>query len=289
MIYLLLSILSSSLLLIFFKLFEKYQIETIKAISINYLIATLLAFIFLPNKLLVIHEDAYQLNILFPILLGALFFIVFNFCNLSTRSAGIGMTSVAMKLALIFPIVFGIFIYKEPTNLFQVVGIILALIALVLLTYQKSESQVTKNWSSYIVVLVWVGSGVCDSILQFVNRTFLHLVQSGFFTLITFLSAFLMSVIYLLKINNLRYDKRSIVGGVLLGIPNYFSIYFLLKTLAHLSQYYNLTSATIFTLNNILIILFSVIIGFIFFKEKITIRKVIGFIIALLSIILITL
>jgi drug/metabolite transporter (DMT)-like permease len=92
-----------------------------------------------------------------------------------------------------------------------------------------------------------------------------------------------------LIINNLKYDIKSVVGGLFLGIPNYFSIYFLLKTLEKLNKDFHLTSATIFTLNNILIIMFSIIIGLIIFKEKISLQKIIGFIIALLSIILITL
>ena len=290
MIYLFLSVLSSSILLIFFKLFEKYKVDTIKAISLNYFFASIIALLFISNKTLVFNTQLLNSDILLPFILGALFFIVFNFCNLSTRSAGIGMTSVAMKLALIFPILIGIFVYNENTNWLQIAGIFFAFIALILLTYQKEDQAIIKKgFGKYIVLLVWLGSGVCDSMLQLVNVNFFHLIESGFFTFITFISAFLVSVIYLLIINNLKYDIKSVVGGLFLGIPNYFSIYFLLKTLEKLNKDFHLTSATIFTLNNILIIMFSIIIGLIIFKEKISLQKIIGFIIALLSIILITL
>ena len=289
MIYLFLSVLSSSILLIFFKLFEKYNVNTLKARSLNYFFASLLAAVFIPNKISIISPQNFNFEIIFPLILGSLFFLVFNFCNLSTRSAGIGMTSVAMKLALIFPILIGIFIYKENTNWIQILGIFFALVALILLTYQKEVNKSTIDYRKYIVLLVWIGSGVCDSLLQFINVKYFYLIESGIFTFFTFLSAFLISLFYLLIINDLKYDIKSFSGGFFLGIPNYFSIYFLLKTLEVLSKEFKLTSASIFTLNNILIIMFSIIIGLIIFKEKISFQKIIGFIIALLSIILITL
>ncbi|HRB19940.1 MAG TPA: hypothetical protein PKZ14_07645, partial [Chitinophagales bacterium] len=71
-------------------------------------------------------------------------------------------------------------------------------------------------------------------------------------------------------------------GGIILGIPNYFSLYFLLKTLDTLTW----QSSIIFPINNLGIVGLSAIAGVALFQEKMNTQKIIGFILAISSIIL---
>ena len=82
------------------------------------------------------------------------------------------------------------------------------------------------------------------------------------------------------KKNN--FTLKNILAGIILGIPNYFSIYFLFKAL----NFYSNNSAAVFPLNNVGIVVASTLIAIVAFGEKLSIKNIIGFILAILSIIL---
>ena len=69
----------------------------------------------------------------------------------------------------------------------------------------------------------------------------------------------------------------------MLGIPNYYSIVYLLKAL----KTEGLESSTLFTLNNVGVVILSTIFGLILFKEKLILKNWIGIIIAVISIFLV--
>jgi drug/metabolite transporter (DMT)-like permease len=82
----------------------------------------------------------------------------------------------------------------------------------------------------------------------------------------------------------MKITGKSILGGIVLGIPNYFSLYYLIKMLD--SQVFE--SSTIFTIHNVAIVIVSTLIGILFFKEKISLRNGIGITLALIAIYLVT-
>jgi uncharacterized membrane protein len=81
------------------------------------------------------------------------------------------------------------------------------------------------------------------------------------------------------------FKLKSIAFGFALGIVNYCSMYFLLKAL----RVDGFESSSIFTINNVVIVAVSTLIGLLLFKERISRKNWIGIIIAIISIILVTL
>jgi drug/metabolite transporter (DMT)-like permease len=77
---------------------------------------------------------------------------------------------------------------------------------------------------------------------------------------------------------------KNIVAGVILGIPNYFSLYYLIKMLD--SEVFE--SSTIFTIHNVAIVMVSTLVGILLFKERISMRNAIGIALALIAIFLVT-
>ena len=73
------------------------------------------------------------------------------------------------------------------------------------------------------------------------------------------------------------------MSGVILGIPNYFSIYFLLVAI----KSFSLKSAFVFGINNIGIVLLSTLLSVIIFQEKLSSINKFGVLASVLSIILI--
>ena len=83
----------------------------------------------------------------------------------------------------------------------------------------------------------------------------------------------------------IKINFRNVLGGIALGVPNYFSIFFLMRAL----QNETLNSASIFTINNVAIVMFSTLLGILLFKEKISAKNWGGIILSIASILLVAL
>jgi multidrug transporter EmrE-like cation transporter len=68
------------------------------------------------------------------------------------------------------------------------------------------------------------------------------------------------------------WSLRSVLAAIPLGIPNFFSFYFLLKALDSYQQ----NGAVVYTIYNLGVILLSAITALIFFKERLTIKQWVG-------------
>src|SRR5690606_37489862 len=80
-----------------------------------------------------------------------------------------------------------------------------------------------------------------------------------------------------------HFRSKNVFGGIALGIPNYFSVYFLVQALR--SGVFD--SSGIFTVNNVAIVLFSTFVGILLFREKLLPKNWIGIGLAVIGIFLI--
>jgi drug/metabolite transporter (DMT)-like permease len=78
-------------------------------------------------------------------------------------------------------------------------------------------------------------------------------------------------------------QKKAILGGIALGVPNYFSVYFLMKSLSIKS----IQSSVVFPVNNMSIVALSALAGIFLFREKITITNKVGILLCIIAIALI--
>jgi drug/metabolite transporter (DMT)-like permease len=285
MIYLLLSILFSSSLLIFFKLFDKYEVNSVLAIAINYAAAACVGLFFLHKPTLLNSSDIDW--VLISIGLGMMFSLVFNLSRAATQSVGMGITSVAMKLGVVFPVIIGIVFYREDFQWINYVGLFLGFTSIYFLN--KPRQDIDNKMDKLVLLLpifVWLGSGVCDSAVQLIQQKFPVSASNGMFSFTAFLAAAISSLSFVI-FKRMKWDIRSFIGGVALGIPNYFSIYFLVKALQEMEKDFQMKSSTLFMVNNLSIVILSVGIGLILFKEKLDKFKLFGLFLALLALYLI--
>lgn len=286
MIYLLLSIVFSSSLFVIFKLFNRFEINNFQAIVVNYFVAFVVG--------ILMSESSFQLNTLFnyrwiygAVLLGILFITVFNMMALTAQKGGLSVASVAAKMSVIIPIIFGLLIYKESLSVFKLLGIVIALAAVYFTAYKKGA--VTINSSLIILVLVlFLGSGILDTLLKYVETMYVNANELELYSATIFLIAGLIGTIVLIGrffIYKEFIQMKSIIGGIVLGIPNYFSIFYLLKSLKHPT----LESSTVFTINNMLIVCVTTLIGVVVFKENLSVRNKVGVLLSVIAIIMFSL
>ena len=192
-------------------------------------------------------------------------------------------------MALVIPIAFGLWYYKEPLGPFKAAGIVLALIAVYLVAVKKDSGIILQKRNLVFPMLVFLGSGLIDTSLNFLQNDFItdkSLIP--LFSSTIFMTAGVIGVMVLVaqKIKGvLVLEFKNIIAGIVLGIPNYFSIYFLVKALR--SDLFD--SSGIFTINNVGIVIISTLLGIVFFKEQLSIKNWIGITLAVISIALVSL
>jgi drug/metabolite transporter (DMT)-like permease len=286
LIYLALSVLASTLIFIIFKLFSKYNIDTLQAIVVNYVVASISGVIAYsePINVISISKENWFYG---AIVLGIVFISVFNLMAITTQRNGLSVAAVATKMSLVIPIIFGIVVYHESTGIIKITGIIIALIAVYLTSAKPTNGIPLTKKNLIFPILVFVGSGIIDTSIKFLETHYVAKNDIPVFSATIFGFAAIVGIITVISktiTGTFKIAFKNIIAGIVLGVPNYFSIYFLIQALRHDSM----DSSTVFTINNVSILLVSTLAGILFFREKLIFKNWIGIILAIISIILVT-
>lgn len=282
---LLLSILFASVLFVVFRLFNRFGIDTWQALIFNYLTAAALGF-WLNTETLIVSELFTKSWFVSSLALGVLFISIFFAIARTSQTLGISVASVATKMSVIIPISAGFFLYQEKANFLLIIGIVLALFA-VYLTSKKD----TNNWDRKNLILpliAFLGAGTIDASLQYVQIHYVKPEEVILFSANTFAVAFFAGILFVLMHQKGKITKltgKNILGGIVLGLPNFGSLYFIILMLKE--AYFE--SAVLFTIHNIAIVLFSTLISMLFFKEKMSQQNLMGILLSVVALILITL
>jgi drug/metabolite transporter (DMT)-like permease len=288
MLYLFLSIFLNAYIGIVFAYFNKYKIDIFQAIVFNYAICVITGSIALgefPIKPAIVHESYFS----WAIIMGILFISVFNLIGISSIKVGITITQTSNKLSLIIPVIFSYFLYHEKILPIKLIGILLALVAVILVS-SKSKTLPNKKISGLeyaLPITLFISSGIIDSLTKYVQNRFLTSAEiSNSYLISGFFVAFLIGAValfYLYISKKKTFHIKNFVAGIILGIPNYFSIYFLVKAL----QSDSLSSSAIIPINNIGVLFVVSSFGIFVFKEKLSKANYLGLAFTLLAIILI--
>jgi len=219
--------------------------------------------------------------------LGVMFILVFYLMVITTQKGGMSVVSVASKMSVAIPVLFVIAYYDEPLGLLKIIGILMALVSVYLVSVRRRDGLSIDMKFFVFPLLVFLGSGLIESSIKFLENTYVPDSEISLFSANTFLFACLTGSLvfgYKALSGKAKFSWKDILGGFLLGIPNYFSIYFFILAL----RIDGLDSSSIFIINNVSIVLLSTLLGIVCFKERISPKNWIGIGIAILSILLIT-
>lgn len=269
--FLLLCILSSTAIFVIFKSINQLKIPAFPVIVINYLTATLFGFL--------IHEGDAGIKSIpgspwlpISIIIGVMFILMFFLVALSTRKAGLSVTTVASKMSVIFPIVFSLIIDpNDRLSLIKSLAVLTALAGVAFTVYKPASRHPVHN-IIYIPLLLFVGMGLVDSLVKLAQQRYVEDAETALFSAILFLNAFISGLLVALFHRKYKpyFLKARVWGwGVLLGSVNFGSIYFLVRALHYTSPSgSHIDSSVIFGANNISIVALSVLLGLSVFREK---------------------
>lgn len=290
MIYLLLSILCSTSLVVILRLFSNYNIKTAHGIVFNYMVCCITGLLLadhLPTATEYFNWNGWYVCLL----LGSLFYIVFNITGKATNILGVATTSLLFKISFVITVFVALVFLGDAITWNKILGIVCAIVAVFLITYSKEKPATTTGSAEkkeYILMclFVFLGSGACDTGFNLVRLNLIPVELEHVATVTIFFGAFLCSFLLNLKDRSL-FQWKNVVAGLVLGIPNYGSLYFWIQALKELKLKFNWDSSTVFPINNIGVVCFSAVIGFLLFKEKFSAQKLVGFVLAVVSIVFI--
>ncbi len=290
MIYLLLSIILSTYLTLSFKVLQKLNIPILPAIVFNYIFCVLTGSIVngnLPYALPVVQAPWFK----WAIVMGVCFISLFNVIGHTTQKIGVAVSSVSNKLSMVVSVIFFIVFFNESYNYIKILGILLALIAVVCTCYSKPNSSVVHSKLLYLLpILLFIGSGFLDTLFKWISDTYIkdneqvlnNFLISGF-GIAGGIGLVLLAIQYV--VYGISFTPKAILAGLCIGVPNYFSIYYLgMVYKANLME-----SSAIIPVNNMLIVLVSTLAAVVIFKEKLSKINWIGILLAIIAIALIAL
>lgn len=284
MIFLLLSIISSTAIAIIFKLMANKNIELLPVIVLNYFSAFIAGILLFKGNLsinYILSSDWIYISIL----IGSLLIIGFYLIGYTTQKAGIAITTIANKMSVIIPISFSILYFAESLSSLKVIGIILALASVLMAVYKKNNSD-SKTFS-LLPILMFLVIGIIDSAVKLAQHSYVSQEDVSLFSAFSF---GLAGIIGITSIGVQNKHWKSFTNplvwlfGILIGLANFGSMYFLILSL----NKSGLDSSIVYGVNNIGIILISIILAVLFFREKLSRVNIIGVLLALISVLILT-
>lgn len=278
MFYLVFSILSSTLIIIAFKLVARYKISILQAITVNYLVASVFGFLSEPETFR-FFEIPSRPWFSMAILVGITLILGFNLFALSAAKAGVVITAIASRMSVLIPVLAGFILLGEPMGTLKIIGIILALFAFYL-TFSKKDKVRINLHVILLPLLMFIVMGTNDTLMKlaqtfFIGRDFILFLSTAFL-----ISLILGTIVLILKSKNEIFTYKNILAGIILGLLNWYSTYYFLKGLELFDV------SIVVPVINVGIVALSSIAGYFFFKEKLTKINWIGIFIAMVAIFL---
>lgn len=285
MIYLLGSIVLTSYLTLAFKVCERYGVSIFQAIVFNYITCVITGSI-VNGAFPINAESIHQTWFLWACLMGLLFISIFNIVGMTAQKISVAVASVANKLSLIIPVVLSVYLYQETVKGWKLFGVLLALVAVMLTCYQPAKAANTAAHGKlrYLLpVALFFGSGFLDALINHVQQTYVTAENSNAYLISGFFSAACLGTIYLIyqyRIKKQVFATKHLIAGILIGIPNYFSIW----CLVHFLKVSPWQSSASIPVNNMGIVLCSSVVAWLFFKERLSAINWTGIILSLVAI-----
>lgn len=158
MFYLILAIASSALVSIFIRLSESYVKNNISMLCMNYLMCLLLAVGYTGAGKVFETGAGFKTAAGLGAINGILFLASFLLLQVNVRKNGVVLSATFMKLGVLVPTLLSVLAFHEKPELQQMIGFIIALVAIVLINFEKGQGEAGFK-TGLILLLLGGGSG----------------------------------------------------------------------------------------------------------------------------------
>ena len=229
MLYLILAILSSAMISIVMRISSDKVTGNLSMLAVNYLLCLVLSAVYAGFRVVALPAEGFPAVLGMGAVNGVLFLSGFLLLQINTRKNGIVLSSIFMKLGLLVPVALSVFLFGEIPTAVQIFGFCLAVGAIILINFDKNA--VTAG-SKVGLILMLLAAGTGDAMAK-VFEVFGPTELSNQFLFVTFAVALILCL-GLVIWKKERLGLKEIAFGLLIGVPNFFSAKFLLRSLAEL-------------------------------------------------------
>jgi len=261
-IYLLLAIISSALVSLMMRLSTDKVKGNIAMLVVNYFVCMCLAAGFAGFGSIMPERSGLGQTMGLGALNGVLYLASFVLFQLNVKKNGVVLASTFMKLGLLVPMVLSIFLFGEIPGVVQIIGFALAIIAILMINLEKDAGGRGFKFGLVLLLLCGGAADAMSKVFEEVGNAEL----SQQFLLYTFVTALILCLC-LMAYKKQKIGKNEIIYGALIGIPNFFSAKFLLKSLESVDA---VIAYPTFSVATILVV---TLVGVLAFKEKLGKRQ----------------
>lgn len=284
MFSLLAAILFSASILVLFRLFTRFGVDNLQAIIANYFIAAMIGFSG-QSADIYFHELSLKPWFFMSLVLGTIFIGVFFLFALSSQKAGVSITAVASRMSVVIPVLGGFLLFSETAGWIKILGIVLAFPAFYLTFKRKQENIPQKNLLIYLLpVFIFFGTGANDLLMKYTD---FHYVKNDLMLLLACVFSVamiygLLVFIFLLVRRKSKVSAKSWVAGLILGLINFGSTYFMFRSMA------NFDSSVMFPILNTGVVSIASTADYFIFRHRLSPANMAGIVLSVIAIILIS-
>ena len=301
MLFLLLAVLCSVLLGFIFKIFPRYGVDGFQAIVFNYFTCVACGWLhlcFFPLNAANVGKPWFP----YALVLGLVFISGFNGAAMTVRYFGVTVSQIMQRMSILLTVPFAILVYGESAGWGKTTGFVLALVSIVLVNWPSGKglsgpirpnapkparnepetAGVKRGLLIWIPILTWLLAGVIEILFIRVQKEGLADTNDPSFICNVFGMAgiaglFIAAVGW--KKRQLIFSWHNVVAGIVLGIPNYGSMLFLLMALGS-----GLEGSVTFPVVNVGIIFLTTIGAVWLFQERLSSINWLGIVLAVAAI-----
>lgn len=262
MVYLLLATLGAVYSAVVLKAGQAQRRSRMVVLAANYLTASLVTGVY---HLLTRGTAPSFATVLWGAGAGVSFAVALYLWMVVIEHAGVGASTAALRLAVVWPALISVLLFGELPSLWQTLGIVLAFAAIVLLTVRSGLSPSALRGSGPGALLaLFVSSGACGTFLK-LYREWGEPGQRSLFLVLIFFTAAVLSGGW---VGLSRWRSRAAVhgpdlrDGVMFGLGNVVANGFLLKSLE------TVTGVVAFPLRDSAVVVLVSLLGVIVWKER---------------------
>lgn len=176
---------------------------------------------------------------------------------------GVVLPSVFSKTgALMVPLLLSIVLFAEIPSVYQTVGAVLAVAAILMMNYRKGS-----NAGSFVALFVLLLTEGMASSMSKIYQEVGNGALSDQFLLFTFTSAFLICVLLLIRSRECP-GAKEVLYGVLIGVPNFVASRLVLLALE------TLPAVIVYPFRSVGSIVIVTLAGVFLFRERLTKRQI---------------
>jgi len=300
MLYLFSAVLCSAAIALILKFSESKNLNRMIVTNSNYVVATATSLFFVfKDKLLFKEKPDFHLfvseldivvkggtfsessNLLWAVstgfFAGILYFLGLIYMQKSIKENGVGITGAFSKIGIFIPMVLSIIFWKEIPDTAQWLGIILAISAIMIASYTPGmKDSAFKLRKSLLIVFTVVG--LSEFSTKFFQN-YAYIEYKSLFLAAVFSTAFFISFIEVIRGKN-KFTKEAVITGILVGIPNMFTSFFLISSFKYLKTTIAFPAFSAGT------IVFINIGGYFIFGEKIKRKDFLSIVLTIVAVIL---